>query len=105
MTGAELKDIRVVRLRMDLTEFALVLGYRGSHHNTMTLLQRYEVGSRPIPPLVARVALLLALGGVPTPWLDMQPEGVWKDVRRDEPELWAMLEREFNDQMALREVE
>lgn len=64
MTGAELKAIRK-SLGLSVIQFARALGYAGNDNTASVQIRRYECGSRPIPPRVARLAEMYARHGVP----------------------------------------
>jgi hypothetical protein len=67
LRGADLIDgprLRAIRKKLKLTSasFALALGYGGTQAAREVMMVRFETGKRPIPPAVARVALLLEKG-------------------------------------------
>lgn len=64
MTGEELQAIRKAAApEMTQAAFARVLGYKdtNSYH-------KYERGQRPVPPLLAKLAEMIRLHGVPDAW-------------------------------------
>jgi hypothetical protein len=52
MTGAEMNEIRR-RLKLNVVEFGVELGYSGNAQTISSTIRRYEGGSRPIPPWIA----------------------------------------------------
>lgn len=69
MTGKELQAIRR-RLKLSFVRFGLVLGYSGADKNIQTTMRRYEIGDKPIPPWIERLAIMYDLHGVPKRFLD-----------------------------------
>lgn len=64
MTGDGLKAIRK-RLGLSVIEFGRVLGYEGEDNSVKVAVRRYERGDRPVPPWIARLAMMLDRYGVP----------------------------------------
>lgn len=69
MTGDELADIRK-RLRLSTLRFGLALGYSGGDVNINRTIRRYEIGDKPVPPWIARLALMYDRFGIPQDFLD-----------------------------------
>lgn len=69
MTGSELQAIRR-RLKLSFVRFGLALGYSGADKNIQTTVRRYEADDKPIPPWIARLALMFERYGVPQDFLD-----------------------------------
>lgn len=68
MTGPELKSIRQ-KLGLSVVEFGRALGYQGQRQTVDVTVRRYELGSRPIPPWIARLAFCYGKHGVPKEFL------------------------------------
>jgi transcriptional regulator with XRE-family HTH domain len=64
MTGQELRTIRQ-GLRLSVIEMGLALGYQGNDNTLSVQIRRYELGERPIPPWIARLARMYARFGIP----------------------------------------
>lgn len=69
MTGDELADIRR-RLKLSIVNFGLALGYSGAEENINRTIRRYEIGDKPIPPWIARLAIMFDRYGVPRDFRD-----------------------------------
>ncbi|WP_072375399.1 helix-turn-helix transcriptional regulator [Hyphomicrobium sp. NDB2Meth4] len=69
MTGSELQAIRR-RLKLSLVRFGLALGYSGADKNVQTTMRRYEADEKPIPPWIARLAIMFDRYGVPDDFRD-----------------------------------
>jgi len=69
MTGDELADIRK-RLRLSTLRFGLALGYSGGDENINRTIRRYEIGDKPVPPWIERLAIMYDLHGIPQQFLD-----------------------------------
>lgn len=69
MTGLELKQIRH-RLGLSTTALGRAFGYEGGDVSTSGTIRKYESGQRPIPPWLARLALMFDEHGVPPEFLD-----------------------------------
>lgn len=67
MTGAELKAIRK-QLGLSTTELGRAFGYEGSDVTASGTIRKYESDARPIPPWLARLAIMFAMHGVPKTW-------------------------------------
>jgi transcriptional regulator with XRE-family HTH domain len=67
MTGAELKTIRH-RLGLSTTALGRAFGYAGSDVTASGTIRKYESNARPIPPWLARLALMFDRHGVPRGW-------------------------------------
>jgi transcriptional regulator with XRE-family HTH domain len=66
--GNELKAIRQ-RLGLSTTELGRAFGYEGSDNTVSVTIRRYESDQRPIPPWLARLAIMLDRFGVPEEFL------------------------------------
>ena len=64
MTGPELKAIRQ-KLGLSVVEFGRALGYQGQRQTVDVTVRRYELGTRDIPPWIARLAFMYGKHGVP----------------------------------------
>lgn len=69
MTGSELQAIRR-RLKLSFVRFGLALGYSGADKNIQTTIRRYESDDKPIPPWIARLALMFDRYGIPQDFLE-----------------------------------
>lgn len=67
MTGAELKIIRK-QLGLSTTELGRAFGYEGSDVTASGTIRKYESENRPIPPWLARLAIMFFKHGVPDGW-------------------------------------
>jgi transcriptional regulator with XRE-family HTH domain len=72
MTGAELQAIRK-SLRLSAVAFGRAIGYVGTQGTVNTTIRRYESDARPIPPWIARLAMMFARHGIPPEFL-AEPE-------------------------------
>lgn len=72
MTGAELKEIRH-RLGLSTTALGRAFGYQGRDVTASGTIRKYESGERPIPPWLARLAVMFDRHGVPPEWIDGAP--------------------------------
>jgi transcriptional regulator with XRE-family HTH domain len=64
MTGQELKTIRK-GLGLSVIEMGLALGYQGNDNTLSVQIRRYELGYRPIPPWIGRLAYMYSKFGIP----------------------------------------
>lgn len=69
MTGTELKAIRT-KLGLSVIQMGRALGYSGNDNTVSVQIRRYELGTREIPPWIARLALMFGAHGAPDGWLD-----------------------------------
>lgn len=69
MTGDELRTIRK-RLGMSRVAFGRALGYRGNANTVNVAIAVYERGDRPLPPWIARLAVMYDRHGVPPEFMD-----------------------------------
>ena len=65
--GARLRAIRA-KLKLTTQELALAMGYRGTDRSLDMHIRRFELGHRPIPRTVFRLALMFDAYGVPPKW-------------------------------------
>ncbi|WP_454917258.1 helix-turn-helix domain-containing protein [Xanthobacter sediminis] len=78
MTGPELAAIRH-RLGLSAIAFGRACGYTGTDNSVSVSIRRYEGEyGRPVPPLLARLAVMFDRFGVPD---DFWPEDVADDGR------------------------
>lgn len=91
MTGAQLRMCRE-KLGLGVVLFGRALGYHGEENSVSVHVRAMEADKRPIMEPVARLAIMMALHGAPSPWLYCGLEGRDKDMRREKPEVWAMVE-------------
>ncbi|MFA5900075.1 MAG: helix-turn-helix transcriptional regulator [Hyphomicrobium sp.] len=68
MTGDELNDIRT-RLGLSTSQLGYALGFSGSKSNVSTTIRRFEHGEKPVPPWIARLALMFERYGIPNDFL------------------------------------
>lgn len=64
MTG---KDLRKIRrdLGLSVRDFGHALGYSGTDNTISVQIRRYELGTRPIPPWIAKLAKMYHRFGIP----------------------------------------
>lgn len=67
MTGVEFAAIRK-RLGLSVIEMGRALGYQGTDNTVSVTIRRYEKGA-PIPPWIARLAIMFDRYGVPEDFL------------------------------------
>lgn len=68
MTGEELKAIRL-KLGLSVIQMGRALGYSGNDNTVNVQVRRYELGTREIPPWIARLAFMYGKHGVPKRFL------------------------------------
>lgn len=64
MQGDELKAIRR-QLGLTVRELGVAFGYTGNANSVGLTIRRYERGEKPIPPWIARLAIMYARFGIP----------------------------------------
>lgn len=64
MNGATFKRIRK-ELGLTVIQWGLALGYLGNDNTVSVQVRRYELGTRDIPPWIARLAFMFGRFGVP----------------------------------------
>lgn len=69
MTGPEMKDIRE-RLDLSVVQLGRAIGYTGNRATVDVTVRRYELGSREIPPWIARLVWMFGKHGVPKRFLE-----------------------------------
>lgn len=69
MTGDDLNEIRT-RLGLSTAQFGYALGFSGSKSNVSTTIRRFEHGDKPVPPWIARLAIMFDRYGVPREFHD-----------------------------------
>jgi|GEM_PF-6589579 len=73
MTGQELAAIRK-RLGLSLIQFGRALGYQGEDNTVSVTVRRYEApNGRPIPPWIARLAIMFDRFGIPDDMAGVAP--------------------------------
>lgn len=68
-------EFKAIRKSFDFsaTEWGLALGYAGNRANIRQTITRYEKGDRPVPPIVARLAIMYEEYGIPEEY-DPRPD-------------------------------
>lgn len=84
MTGAELKAIRH-RLGLSTTALGRAFGYEGSDVTASGTIRKYESDARPIPPWLARLAIMFDRHGVPRGWAKPLPKSTPTDEAKFPP--------------------
>lgn len=72
MSGAELKTIRN-RLGLSAIQLGRAFGYVGGDNTVSVTIRRYESDERPLPPWLARLAVMFDRHGVPPEWIEGAP--------------------------------
>jgi len=69
MKPERLKEIRL-GLGISAARMGRLFGYAGTEESAAVTIRKYESGMLPVPPALARLALMYHMHGVPEGWFD-----------------------------------
>lgn len=102
MSGSELKTIRN-RLGLSAIQLGRAFGYVGGDNTVSVTIRRYESGERPLPPWLARLAVMFDRHGVPDEWIAGAP-GPQKPGRKSPADLKALRMAAGQEQSQMQEA-